>query len=366
MPRHLLEGRDISLEEYTRNPVGTGPFRFVQWDGGQKIVLEANDAYFEGRPNIDRFVYRVIPDSATQFLELKSGGVDSMGLTPGQYKLQAGTPFFVRNFQRFRYPSFGYTYIGYNLRNPLFTDVRVRRALTHAINKEDIIKVVLMGLGRPCTGPFPPESWAYNPDVPDPAYDPARARALLADAGFAMGEDGVLARPDGSRLSFTVMTNHGNDKRVKAAQIIKEQLRAVGVEINIKIVEWQAMLELIDRREFEAVMLGWALSRDPDLYEIWHSSKTGKREFNFVSFANAEVDRLIVEGRQTFDLGRRAEVYRRIHEILAEEQPYTFLYVPDALPIVHARFKGIEQSAIGIWYDLIHWRVPANRAEWYQ
>jgi peptide/nickel transport system substrate-binding protein len=111
--------------------------------------------------------------------------------------------------------------------------------------------------------------------------------------------------------------------------------------------------------------MGWALSRDPDIYDIWHSSKTKEGEFNFISYKNEEVDRLLIAGRQTFDKNKRKEIYWRIHEILAEEQPVTFLYVPDALPVLHKRFKGVEKAPLGIWYDFIHWYVPKNRAEWY-
>jgi peptide/nickel transport system substrate-binding protein len=223
-----------------------------------------------------------------------------------------------------------------------------------------------MGYGTPCTGPFPPESWAFNPDVKDPEHNPELARSMLAGAGWKPGEDGILEK-EGMKLSFTVITNQGNDSRLKTAQIIKENLKAVGIEMNIKVLEWQALLhEFIDKRRFEAIILGWGLSRDPDLYEIWHSSKTREGEFNFISYRNDEVDRLIMEGRRTFDTAKRKEIYFRIQEILADEQPYTFLYVPDALPVVHKRFKGLEKAPLGIFHNLIKWQVPADRAQWYE
>ena len=366
IPKHILQGRDVTLEEYNRNPVGTGPYKLKEWVTGQKIVLEANEDYFEGKPGIDRYIMRVVPDTATMFLELKSGGMDYMGLTPPQYKLQTGTEYFTKHFQKFRYPSFSYTYMGYNLKDPKFKDKRVRRALTHAINKQDLIDGVLLGYGTPLTGPFPPESWAYNHDVKDPKYDPALAKQLLAEAGWKPGADGLLYR-DGVPFSFTLITNQGNDRRLMTAQIIKEHLRAVGVEMQIKVLEWQAMLhEFVDKRRFEAVLMGWALSRDPDAYVIWHSSKTNEGEFNFISYKNAEVDRLLLVGRGTFDYEKRRKTYHRIHEILAEEQPYTFLYVADALPVLHKRFKGVRKAPLGIWYDFIRWRVPDDRTTWYE
>jgi peptide/nickel transport system substrate-binding protein len=366
LPKHILEGKDIASEEYSRNPMGTGPYRLREWVTGQKIVLDAYDRYFEGRPGVRKYIMRIIPDTATMFLELKFGGIDYMDLTPPQYKLQANTEFFREYFQKFRYPAFSYTYVGYNLLDSKFKDRRVRRALTHAINKKDIIDGVLLGYGTPSTGPFPPESWAFNPNVKDPAYDPGRARELLREAGWVPGEDGIL-RKDGVPFRFTLLTNQGNNQRLKAAQIIKENLRAVGVDVDIKVLEWQALLhEFIDKKRFEAIILGWALSRDPDLYIIWHSSQTGEGQFNFISYKNEEVDRLLVEGRETFDMEKRKKIYHRIHEIIAYDQPYTFLYVPDALPVLSRRFKGVEKAPLGIWYDFIHWHVPKDRAEWYR
>ena len=386
IPKHILDGSDISSEYYNRNPIGTGPYKLKEWVTGQKIVLEAFDDYFEGRPKIDKYIARVIPDTATMFLELKFGGIDFMGLTPPQYKLQANTEFFNKYFQKFRYPSFGYTYLGYNLLDPKFSDKRVRQALTYAINKKDIIEGVLLGYGTPCTGPFPPESWAYNPEVKDLEYDPERAKRLFEEAGWRMhrgncvspveplpekrgsrsGDEVLLMCKDGKPFIFTVLVNQGNEARLKAAQIIKENLKNVGVEMNIKVLEWQAMLhEFIDKKRFEAVIMGWALSRDPDIYDIWHSSKTKEGEFNFISYKNEEVDRLLLDGRRTFDMEKRKKIYHRIHEILSDEQPYAFLYVPDALPVLHKRFKGVEKAPLGIWYDFIHWHVPENKMEWY-
>jgi len=365
LPKHILEGKDISNDYYSRNPIGTGPYKFKEWITGHKIVLEAFDKYFEGRPNIDKFIFRVIPDTATMFLELKSGGIDFMGLTPPQYKLQANKSSFNKVFQKFRYPAFGYTYLGYNLLDPRFADKRVRKAITYAINKKEIISGVLLGYGTPCTGPFPPESWAYNKDVKDYEYSPEKAKKLLEDAGWKLGKSGFVEK-DGIPFRFTILINQGNEARIKTAQIIKENLKKIGIDVNIKVLEWQAMLhDFIDKKRFEAVILGWALSRDPDIYDIWHSSKTKEGEFNFISYRNREVDELLIQGRKTFDKEKRKRIYHRIHEILADEQPHTFLYVPDSLPVIHKRFKGIEKAPLGIWHNFIHWYVPKNQIDWY-
>jgi peptide/nickel transport system substrate-binding protein len=364
IPKHLLDGKDINTDQFNRHPIGTGPYKFKEWIAGQKIVLEANDDYFEGRPNIDQFIYRIIPDSSTMFQELLSGGVDMMGLTPLQYLRKSETRRIRENYRKFRYPSNAFTYMGYNLTNRLFTDVRVRQALSYAINRQSIIDGILLGLGKPCTGPFSYVSWAYNPMAKSYDYNPELASRMLAEEGWKdRNSDGILEK-DGKPFRFTILTNQGNNERIRTAEIIQQNLKAVGIDVSIRVMEWQAFLEQIDKHSFDAIILGWNMSRDPDLYDIWHSSKTKKGEYNFIGYKNTEVDRLLVEGRRTFDIEKRKKIYYRIHEILAEEQPYAFLYVPDALPIVHKRIKGIEPAPLGIMYNFIKWYVPKDRTEW--
>lgn len=359
LPRHLLEGKDITKSELARKPIGTGPYRFKEWISRDRVILEANPDYFEGRPYIDRYVVRVIPDLATMFLELKAGGLDLMGLTPIQYKRQTDTPFFRQTFRKYRYLANAYTYLGYNLLEPKFQDKRVRQALSYAIDKEEIIKVVLLGLGSPATGPYKPGLWFYNRDVKKYPHDPARALALLREAGWEDRDgDGILDK-DGQPFEFTVITNEGNALRHRTAVIIQERLKKIGIRMKIRVIEWSAFInEFIDKKNFEATILGWTTGFDPDQYDIWHSSKTGKKELNFISYKNPEVDELLEAGRRTFEQEKRKAIYGRFQEILAEEQPYTFLYVPEALPIVHARIHGIEPSPLGISYNFDRWYVP--------
>ncbi len=361
LPKHLLEGKDITKTGFGRHPVGMGPFKLVKWEPGQRLVLTANDDYFEGRPYLDYYIYRIIPDQATMFMELKAGGIDLMGLTPIQYRRQTNTEFFRRNFQKFRYPTFAYTYLGFNLRHPFFKDARVRRAIAYGIDKQEIIDVVLFGLGSVATGPYVPNTWPYNPNVKRYEYNPEKARKLLREAGWEDHDgDGILDR-DGIPFEFTILTNMGNSLRERTATIIQWRLKQLGIKVHIRLLEWSTFInEFIDKRRFEAVILGWSIGLDPDQYDIWHSSKTGEKEFNFVSYSNPEVDRLLEEGRRTFDLEKRKRAYYRIQEILAEDVPYVFLYVPDALPIVHARFRGIKPSPIGITYNIHRWYVPKH------
>jgi peptide/nickel transport system substrate-binding protein len=361
LPKHLLaEYPDISRSPLNKKPVGTGPFRFVEWKTGEKTVFETNPDYFEGRPYLSRVITRVIPDPATMFLELKSGGIDMMGVTPLQYTRQTETEEFRKSFHKYRYLSFGYTYLGFRLSHPLFSDKRVRQAIAHAIHKKEIIDGVLFGLGQEATGPYKPGTWVHNPDVKRYPFDPEKAKALLAEAGWKAG-DGVLEK-GGRAFSFTVLTNAGNESRAKTAAIIQQNLAAVGIKMEIRTLEWAAFInEFVDKRKFDAVILGWSISQDPDQYDIWSSKKTGPKELNFVGFQDAEVDRLLEEGRRTFEAEGRKKAYFRIQEILAEEQPYVFLYYPDALPVVHKRIHGIEPAPAGISYNFIQWYVPKSQ-----
>jgi peptide/nickel transport system substrate-binding protein len=358
-PKHLLDGVDVTKSPLARHPVGTGPFRFVEWKAGEKVVLESNPDYFEGQPYVKRVVYRIIPDLSTQFLELQSGGLDFMTLTPLQYQTQTDTPAFNRRFNKYRYLAFGYTYLGYNLRRPMFQDKRVRQALSCAINQQEIIDGVLLGLGQPATGPYKTDTWVYNPNVRRYPYDPAKARALLAEAGWRDSDGDGIVDKDGQPLAFTIVTNQGNDLRVKTGEIIQRRFREVGVDVRLRVIEWASFLkEFINPGNFDATILGWTGGPEPDQYNIWHSSKTGPRELNFIQFRNAEADELLERGRRTFDQAERKRIYDRFQEILAEEQPYTFLYIPDALPVVAKRFHGIEPAPAGIMHNFIKWYVP--------
>ena len=359
LPKHLLAGKEITTSPLGRRPIGTGPYKFKEWVTGQKIVLVSNPDYFEGRPYIDGTIMRIIPDTATMFLELRANGIDRMGLTPLQYTRQTENNLFRENFNKYRYLSFAYTYMGYNLKNPLFADKRVRQAIAHAVNRVEMIDGVLLGLGKPATGPYKPGTWAYNPNVRAYPYDPAKAKALLAEAGWKdVNGDGVLEK-EGRPFAFEIITNQGNEIRAKCAEIIQRRLAEVGIQVKIRVVEWAAFVkDFINKRKFDATILGWTIPMDPDLYDVWHSSKTGPEELNFISYKNAEVDALIEKGRETFDQSVRKRCYDRIQEIFAEEQPYLFLYVPDALPIIHARFRGVEVAPLGIGYNFIKWYVP--------
>ncbi len=359
LPSHLLKGKDITQSPLKRHPIGTGPYRFKEWNTGEKIVIDAYPDYFEGRPYINRVVTRVIPDRATMFLELKAGRVDNMPLTPMQYQRQTQTKWFKENFNKYKYLSFGYTYLGYNLKDWKFKDKLVRQALTTAINRESMLQGVLLGLGRVAYAPYKPDTIWHNPNVKKFPYDPEKAKKMLAEAGWKDTDgDGILDK-DGKPFEFTIITNQGNDERKNAATIVQRDLRQVGISVKIRIYEWSAFLKnFINKRKFEACLLGWGIGIEPNQIDIWNSKKTGEHELNFISYNNPEVDRLLELGVSTYDAKERKKYYDKFQEIIAEDQPYTFLWVGEALPIISSRFHGIKPAAIGIGYNFIKWYVP--------
>ena len=362
LPRHLLQGQDLLKTPLARKPVGAGPYMLKEWTGGNRLVLVPNPDYFEGRAYIDEVVMRIIPDQSTQFMELKSGNLDIINLSPQQYLLQTEDQDWARNYRKFQYVTSGYTFLGYNLKSPLFSDVRVRQAMLHAIDKDEIVRGVLLGLGQAANGPYKPGTWAFNEGIPDNEFDPARARRLLAEAGWKRRSvDGPLVDAKGRAFAFTILTNQGNSQRIKAAIIIQSRLKDLGIKVEIRTVEWAAFLkEFIDKGRFDAVILSWNILQDPDLYDVWHSSKAEPGGLNFVGFKNPELDDLLERGRRMLDQTARKPLYDRIQNILHEEQPYCFLYVPMALPMVHARVMGIEPAPAGITHNFIRWWIPKS------
>ena len=361
IPQHILEGENLRKSAFKRKPVGSGPYIFEKWKTDEYIILRSNPDYFEHRPYVDRYVARVIPDQAVQYLELITGGIDTMGLTPYQYKYRTNTTRFKERFDGYNYLSQGYTYIGYNLEDPLFADRRVREALSHAVDKNQIIEGVLFGLGEVCTGPFLKGSPYYSADAAEYAYDPEKAKELLKEAGWSDTDgDGILDK-DGNPFKFKLITNQGNKVREDVATLVQRQWSQLGIEVEIQIIAWASFIDqFVDKKNFQALILGWSLPVDPDCYNVWHSEASKEGGLNFISYNNREVDGLIEEGRREFDVKKRAKIYKRIHEIIADEAPYTFLFFPYATPAVSKRFRGIEPAPAGIGHNFIDWHVTPD------
>ena len=361
LPKHILEGQNLRNTPFARKPVGAGPYRLKSWEAGSRVTLEASPTYFEGRPYISEVVYRIIPDISTMFLETRAGTLDVMDLTPQQYLRQTSGAPWDTEYRKYRYLASVYVYMGFNLEHPFFKDVRVRRAVSQAIDREAVVKGVLLGQGVAAFGPYKPGTWAYNNRLSSPKRDVEHARKLLAEAGFTdVNGDGILEK-DGKPFAFTILTNQGNEQRILTATVIQSQLKDVGIMVQVRTVEWAAFLkEFVNKGRFDAVILGWTITQDPDIFDVWHSSKAVPGGLNFVHYKNPALDALLEAARSTPEQSRRKELYDRIQVVLDADQPYCFLFVPYALPVVQSRFRGIDPAPAGIMYNFDKWWVPKN------
>ncbi len=328
---------------FNRNPVGCGPFVFREWKSDQYIILDRFDDYWEGSPNYQRYIYRIVPDLLTQEMEFYAGTVDSYGVRPHQVERLKHDP----EYQSFSGVSFGYTYIGYNMRREPFNDRRVRMALSMAIDVDKIIKYVLFGQGERITGPFVKQTDYYNHEIDRVPYDPEGALKLLEEAGWKRNKEGWLEK-DGKRFQFTLITNSGNELRKAVLAIAQDAWRQIGIDVRTDLVEWAVFIqERVNKLDFDALILGWLMGIEPDLYEIWHSSQTNPHQLNFVGFKNPEADDLIIKIRQEYNHDRQVAYCHRLHEIIAKEQPYTFLYVGKWTAVLDKKIVIKETDAQG-------------------
>ncbi len=366
IPKHLFKDiKDIRKSVYARSPIGTGPYTFSIWKSGQYIILEANPDYFEHAPGVERYVFRIIPDQAVQFLELVSEGIDAMDLNPYQFRIRSNTKEFAERIEKYSYLAHAYTYIGFNMKDPLFKDKKVRQALNYAIDRKEIIDAVLLGLGEVCTGPFLKGSPYYDDEIAGYEYDPQKAALFLRNAGWKDSDgDGILEK-GGEKFIIKLVTNQGNQVREDVATIVQRQWAKLGIKVDIQVVAWAAFLDqFVNKKNFQAVILGWTLPIDPDSYTVWHSDSTREGGLNFISYSDARVDELIELGRREFDIDKRKRIYRQIHAIISEDAPYAFLFFPYATPAINKRFKGIEPAPAGIGYNFIDWYVPEDEVKY--
>jgi ABC-type transport system substrate-binding protein len=328
---------------FNRHPIGCGPFVFHEWKSDQYIILDRFEEYWEGEPNYRRYVYRIIPDLLTQEMEFYAGTVDSYAVQPHQVQRLENDP----TYQHFSGLSLGYTYIGYNMRREPFDDPRVRLALGMAIDVDKIIQYVLYGQGERITGPFAKQTDYYNHRIKPIPYDPEGALRLLEEAGWKRNKEGWLEK-DGKRFQFTLITNSGNDQRKDILAVAQDGWKHIGIDVRTDVLEWAVFIqERVDKADFDAIILGWQMGIEPDLYQIWHSSQTHPYQLNFVGFKNPQADDLIIKIRQEYDHERQVAYCHKLHEIIAKEQPYTFLYVTKWTAVLDKRIVIQETDAEG-------------------
>lgn len=361
MPEHLLKGQDINTAAFARHPIGSNYYQLAEWDNGERIVLSANPLSTQGRPRIDKLVSRFIPDPAAQFLELMADNIDVMNLDPIQYsRIVPARPELNKKIALYKELGNGYTYMGFNLKRAPFDDKRVRQAINYAINKQELIDGVLLGLGEPVASPYKPGTRWVNPQLKPYPYDPDKARQLLREAGYTgQNSEGILVR-NGKPLSFELLTNQ-NAQRITSAVLIQRRLKEIGIEVKIRQLEWASFLgQYIKPGNFDAVILGWSLSLDPDQFSIWHSSQNHPGQFNFINYNNPEVDKLLEQGRLELNPEKRMKIYHEFSRLLLEDSPIVYLFEGYGLPAIHKRVRGIDNPAppAGIGWNSQDWYIP--------
>ncbi|WP_418179449.1 peptide-binding protein [Aliarcobacter lanthieri] len=348
LPYHILKDeKDLMTSSFNKNPIGTGSYKLKEFKTASDIELIANEDFFEGRPKIDRILYKFLPDLNTSFLYLKQNKLDIGALTPIQVSKQIDDNF-KDNFDILSKASFSFSYLGFNLENPKFKDKKVRQALSLAINRQELVDILFFGYGEVCNGPFMPNSFAYNDEVKETKQNLEKAKKLLKEAGY----------DEKNPLVFEVITNTGNNIRINAAQILQYQLAKVGVTMKIRVMEWQAFLNtIVHPRNFETILLGWSLALMPDAYPLWHSKSAKLGGFNLVNYKNPKIDELIEKGSGTINKDDLSIIYKEIFKIISDDLPYLFLYIPDGITAINKKIKNIDPAFIGIMHNQKDWEI---------
>jgi peptide/nickel transport system substrate-binding protein len=342
---------------FNKSPVGNGPFRFVSQQANDRWVFEANPNFPEelgGRPNLDRVVWRVVPDNTAQVTELRTGNADLI-LAPRaeQFRELDQHP----DLRGIVMPSRLFAFVGWNGRRPPFNDARVRKALALAIDRNRIVQGLRGGLGEVGVGPIAPYHWAFDSTLKALPTDRAAARALLAQAGFQdRNGDRVLDGPDGKPFRFELNMAAGNDFQRDIAELIRADLDSVGVAVTTRAQEFGTLIGAISspERTFDAVIMGWESDFRLNLRDVFHSAELNS-PFQLASYRNPVVDSLIDQTARTASREAALPLYKQLQAILLEEQPWTVLYYFPTLAVARERVKGVTADIRGVFVNLPEW-----------
>ncbi|MFT5086833.1 MAG: peptide/nickel transport system substrate-binding protein [Candidatus Latescibacterota bacterium] len=359
-------------QNFNRKVMGSGPYMIEDFDRDivtqQKVVLTRNANYWgikgEDLPAsgyVDKVVFKIINNTDAAFIELTNGNLDYHGLRPLEFKEKSWSPEFNERFLKGVEYSDGYTYIGWNNTHPIFKDKLVRQAMTHLTDRESMVENLLFGLAETVEGPISKFRPEYNHTLKPYSYDPDRALDLLDEAGWGDNDDdGTLDKMiDGELVNFTfeLLINSGNQIRKDIALTLQSELADIGIECQVRELDWSIFLQRVQNKDFAAMILGWggAVIFAPDSYQIWHSSQAEDQGSNAISFINPEADNILETYRREFDMDKRIALYQRFQEIIYDEQPYTFLWKSRVARAYSRRFAGVN------WYppgaDLSEWWV---------
>jgi peptide/nickel transport system substrate-binding protein len=365
LPEHVYSKGNFT-KAFTSRAIGTGPYKLAKRDPGREIVLEGRDDYWREKPYIRTIIFKVIGDRAQAWNALRTGEIDETVATTDQWLQDRDDPAFAARIEFHRFYELGYNFVPWNNRDPILSDARVRRALTMCLDRRLIVEKLYYGTARILTGPFTPNHWAFNRSVSPVEFNPQGARKLLAEAGWQDTDgDGLLDR-DGVPLKIEMLLASSDSPGANQSLIFQQDLERIGVRLDIAKMDGATLISRVLAGDFQATMLAWSLDLDPDLYSMFHSSQVPPNGQNFVYYANPAVDALIEEGRATFDQARRVEIYRELHRLLAEDQPYTWTIQASTKWAVNKRVRNVvEAEGFGLfgWYPgpLQWWIAPEER-----
>ncbi|MBN1845916.1 MAG: hypothetical protein JW810_09550 [Sedimentisphaerales bacterium] len=359
LPRHVYQFDDPAEFRRNRQPVGSGPYVFESWDAGRQIVLGRNERYWGPKPPLRKRVYRFITNKAAALQALRAHQVDLIIPTPQQYVELADDPAFQREFYTLSYwnrgaPSY---VLAWNQGQALLRDRDVRRALTHLLDREGIVRHLLQGRGRMITGPFYRYGSGYDDSIEPWPYDPDQAGRLLERAGWTdSDQDGIRDR-DGVAFQFSLSYPAGNVIFEQIAKLYRDQAAAAGLRIDADPLEWSLFNGRLRQRSYQAALLGVGGEDRDDPFCYWHSSQAEGAGGNFTGFSSGPADALIEQIRVCLDPDRREGLFQELHRLLHEEQPCTFLFTRPSLRFVDRRFENVRVHPLGL--RPLEWYVPA-------
>jgi len=356
LPKHLLAGKNGNMLPNNEELVGTGSYKLLSWSE-QEVRLEAHQAYFLGKPHIDEIHVKVYPNRGAVWAKLMAGEVDHFAsMMPIQFEILQQIPHF--NFHSVSKPF--YYLVAFNLNDPLFADPRVRTALNYAIDKKAILSKVLKDHASVAGGTIHPDSWAYNPKVEAYPYLPQKALGLLKEAGWEDRDGDHFLDKNEKPLQFTVHVNAGDDFKKEAMLLIQQHLLDIGVQVDVIFFD-AAHIDFLFKKRFQTVFIDLLAVPDPDAsYRFWHGSQI-EDGFNFFSYNNPEVNRLLDMGRAETDPNRRKTLYFQYQEEMHQNPPGIFLFWIDHLIGIHQRFEGVTISSGGLFSNIHEWYVPKSQ-----
>lgn len=360
LPEHILGDipmADLGTSDFARAPIGSGPWKFVSWTPGEEIVIEANQDFFRGRPYLNRVAYRVIPEPTTRATQLQNGSVD---IWP-----RAQPPFYPQLSQDpdldvVSYPGRAYTYLAYNIKNPILSDQRVRQALTLAVDRQQLVDALLHGQGVIGTQPMISTVWAHDPTIEPWPFDPARAQQLLEAAGWVDADGDGIREKDGQPLRIQIKTNADNTMRVDVATVVQDQWKRVGVDAQLSTLEFNTFIEELLAHDFESAVAGWNVGIKAELTPTFGSGEL----FNFPGVENAKLDSLIAAAEIERDRESAKRIWSEAQREIVDQAYYTFLFQQNELHPIDRRFQGVEMTAYGWDHYLEKWYVPEGRQKY--